>query len=164
MFSDSSFKERLYTSSNTSKCISLEARGYVHIILNPKQSGDQTSVLRQGHLSICYYRLRNGEITSILHSSLFSDACPLFCQQHWDFSIDRRWKLEETVPRSKVGASSGSGSTARMNSFKLMNTELLVDETNLKVNRIGRRQIDLDFIDIEPKEQSLHLNPFQISD
>lgn len=51
-----------------------------------------------------------------------------------------------------------------MNGLKLSNTELLVDETDLEVNRIRGRQIDLDFIDIEPDEESLDLDAFEVSD
>ena len=51
-----------------------------------------------------------------------------------------------------------------MNGLKLVNTELLVDEADLEVNRIGGRQIDLYFIDIEPEEESLDLNSLQVGD
>lgn len=50
-----------------------------------------------------------------------------------------------------------------MDGLELVNVELLVDKPNLEIDRTGRWQIDGDLIDIEPKQESLHLNTFQIS-
>ena len=49
-----------------------------------------------------------------------------------------------------------------MNDLELVNVELLVDQSKLEINGIRRWQIHLDLIDIEPKEEAMHLNAFQI--
>lgn len=51
-----------------------------------------------------------------------------------------------------------------MNILELIDVELLVNNPNREVDAIGRRQIDLDFIDIEPKQEPLDLNPLQFRD
>lgn len=49
-----------------------------------------------------------------------------------------------------------------MDGLELVNVELLVDESNLEIYGVGGWQIDLDLIHIEPQEEPLHLNAFQI--
>ena len=49
-----------------------------------------------------------------------------------------------------------------MNDLELVNVELLVDQSKLEINGIRRWQIHLDLIYIEPQEEALHLNAFQI--
>lgn len=51
-----------------------------------------------------------------------------------------------------------------MNILELIDVELLVNNPNREVDAIGRRQIDLDFIDVEPKQEPLDLNPLQFRD
>lgn len=51
-----------------------------------------------------------------------------------------------------------------MNTLELINIELLVDDPNREIDAIGRRQIDPDLIDVEPKEKSLDLNALEIRD
>lgn len=51
-----------------------------------------------------------------------------------------------------------------MDSFELAHVELLIDQSNLEVNRIRRRQIDLDLVNIEPEQESLNLNTLEIGD
>lgn len=54
--------------------------------------------------------------------------------------------------------------SARMNTLELINIELLVDDPNREIDTIGRRQIDPDLIDVEPKEESLDLNALEVGD
>lgn len=54
---------------------------------------------------------------------------------------------------------------ARTNGQELIKLELLVDNPDSEVNTLGRRQVNLNLIDIEPeKVESLNLNPLQIGD
>lgn len=50
-----------------------------------------------------------------------------------------------------------------MNSFKLINIKLLINNPNLKVNTIGRRQINPNFINIKPNKNTLNLNTLKIT-
>lgn len=51
-----------------------------------------------------------------------------------------------------------------MNILELIDVELLVNNPHREVNTIGRRQVDPDFIHIEPKQEPLDLNPLQFRD
>lgn len=51
-----------------------------------------------------------------------------------------------------------------MNGQKLIHIELLVDNPNLKIYIIRRRQVNLNLVHVEPEPESLHLNPVQIGD
>ena len=50
-----------------------------------------------------------------------------------------------------------------MDGIELVNVELLIDESNLEIDGTRRWQIHLDLIHIEPQEEALHLNAFQIT-
>lgn len=51
-----------------------------------------------------------------------------------------------------------------MDIFELIHIELLVNNAHSEVNAIRRRQIDSDFVHIEPKQEPLDLNAFQLCD
>lgn len=51
---------------------------------------------------------------------------------------------------------------AGMNGLELTNIKLLVNDAHLKINRIRRRQINSDLINIEPKQEPLNLNALQV--
>lgn len=51
----------------------------------------------------------------------------------------------------------------RMHLLKLTHIQLLIHKPNPKINTIGRRQIDFDLINPQPKKELLHLNPIQIA-
>ncbi len=52
----------------------------------------------------------------------------------------------------------------RFDGFELINIKLLVNNPNLEIDIVGGRQIDLDFINIEPEEEPLDLNTMEIRD
>lgn len=51
-----------------------------------------------------------------------------------------------------------------MDGLELVDVELLVDKPNLEVDVIRRRQIDSDFLHIQPEKKFLNLDAVQISD
>lgn len=72
--------------------------------------------------------------------------------------------LDNRFPRLISAGGTADFIAARTHNPKLVHIELLVEESNLKVNRVSGRQIDSDFADIEPHVEFLHLHPFQVSD
>nr|GMD26099.1 hypothetical protein Iba_chr08dCG1040 [Ipomoea batatas] len=53
---------------------------------------------------------------------------------------------------------------ASVNGLKLIHIELLVNNPNLKIYTIGRRQVNPNLVHVEPEPESLHLNPVQVGD
>lgn len=86
----------------------------------------------------------------------------LLCKQHRNFIIHRSWKLKDPFQGSK--ARTHDGITARMDSLKLINIELLVNEADLEINALRRRQIYPDLVNIEPQEEPANLDAFQVGD
>lgn len=90
--------------------------------------------------------------------------------------MEKKEKVEGQVVVSCVylfGGQSSSCSSARrrgervatrVNGFELVNVELLVDESNLEVDAIRRREIDADLVDVEPQEETLHLDSLEVGD
>lgn len=56
------------------------------------------------------------------------------------------------------------GFAARPNRFELVNVKPLVDDPNLEVDTIRRRQIDPDLVNVEPNQQPLDLYPLEVGD
>ena len=63
-----------------------------------------------------------------------------------------------TTARNRYSLAAGT------NCLELLNIELLVDKSDLKIYTIGGRQIYFNLINIEPEEESLNFNPLQIGD
>lgn len=84
-----------------------------------------------------------------------------------NFQMPMKWhysKKQLYLKNIAQRVSAGSGLiSASMNGLKLRDIKLLIYNPNSKIYAICRRQINFDFINIEPKQESFNLNTLEIS-